>query len=131
MQLIDVSSWQHPDEQAIDWSAVKAAGVEGVYVKVTEGSGYVNPWAARDVEGAKAAGLRVGGYHFAQFRTSPPDTEAAWYMAQAAPLGLDLPHALDLETGMEAGWDQLALWGQRWFVACEIGPGAGCLYVNR
>jgi lysozyme len=63
-QVIDVSSNQkHP----IDWSAVRKSGREAVIVKLTENGGahgYVNPFAAKDIADAKAAGLLVAGYHF-------------------------------------------------------------------
>ncbi len=58
-------SAQYPGGAAIDWSAVAAAGYKFAAVKATEGDYYVNPWAARDVASAKAAGLDVAPYHFA------------------------------------------------------------------
>ena len=54
---IDVASHQHPDNAPIDWAAVAAAGWAFVIVKATEGVGYVNPFFAQDVAGARAAGL--------------------------------------------------------------------------
>ena len=42
-----------------------ASGYKFAAVKATEGDYYVNPWAARDVASAKAAGLAVAPYHFA------------------------------------------------------------------
>ena len=68
---LDVAGFQHPVSKqypggaAIGWSAVAAAGYKFAAVKATEGDYYVNPWAARDVASAKAAGLAVAPYHFA------------------------------------------------------------------
>jgi GH25 family lysozyme M1 (1,4-beta-N-acetylmuramidase) len=68
---LDVAGFQHPVSkqfpggQPISWSAVAAAGYKFAAVKGTEGDYYVNSWAARDLAGAKAAGLAVAPYHFA------------------------------------------------------------------
>lgn len=58
----DVSSYQ-PD---CDWPAVRASGAELAIVKVTQGNGSTNKYAAQQVKGAIAAGLLVMLYHFAQ-----------------------------------------------------------------
>jgi GH25 family lysozyme M1 (1,4-beta-N-acetylmuramidase) len=62
---LDVAGFQHPGGAAIGWSAVARAGYRFAAVKATEGDYYVNSWAARDLAGAKAAGLVVTPYHFA------------------------------------------------------------------
>ena len=68
---LDVAGFQHPVSSlhpsgaAISWSAVAKAGYKFAAVKATEGDYYVNPWAATDLGGAKAAGLVVAPYHFA------------------------------------------------------------------
>jgi GH25 family lysozyme M1 (1,4-beta-N-acetylmuramidase) len=62
---LDVAGFQHVGGAAINWSAVAAHGYKFAAVKATEGDYYVNPWAARDVASAKAAGLAVAPYHFA------------------------------------------------------------------
>ena len=61
-----MSSYQHPNNAPVNWAAVKAAGISFAFVKSTESTGYVNPYYARDVAGARAAGVVVGAYHFAQ-----------------------------------------------------------------
>lgn len=62
---IDVASFQHPSGAPIDWSQVAAAGVKFAAVKVTEGAYYTNPYAAADLQDAKAAGLSTVAYAFA------------------------------------------------------------------
>ncbi len=62
---LDVAGFQHPGGAAVSWSAVARAGYRFAAVKATEGDYYVNSWAARDLAGAKAAGLAVTPYHFA------------------------------------------------------------------
>src|ERR1051325_11074645 len=57
----DGSNWQHPYGKAINWRAVKAQGASFAFVKVSEGSNYVNPYATTDMRNARAAGLYVAG----------------------------------------------------------------------
>jgi len=62
---IDVASGQHAGGASIDWSKVAAAHYRFAFIKTTEGSYYVNPYFSSDLAGAKAAGLMVAAYHFA------------------------------------------------------------------
>ena len=58
---IDVSHYQGK----IDWKQVaRSEEVYYVYVKATEGSGLVDNTFRTNLQGARAAGLRVGIYHF-------------------------------------------------------------------
>ena len=38
--IVDCSVYQHPTGAPIAWAQVKAAGVQGVILKATEGTGY-------------------------------------------------------------------------------------------
>ena len=60
---IDVASYQ--ESPGISWAAVRAAGYQFASIKVTEGTYYINPYAAADIAAARAAGLRVMAYVFA------------------------------------------------------------------
>lgn len=94
---VDVSTWQHPGDQPIDWSAVKSDGQSFAIIKATEGLGYVNKHFAADSQQAAAAGLIVGSYHMGR-ATSDPRLQAAEYAAvlrtQPQP---NLPPVLDIE----------------------------------
>ena len=57
---IDVSNWQGN----IDYAQVKAAGIEIVYIKASEGTTYKDPYFERNYANAKTNGLKVGFYHF-------------------------------------------------------------------
>lgn len=57
--LRDVSSYQHP----VDWR-VEAREVEAVYVKVSQGLTYTNPYGQTQLRNARAAKLPAGGYHY-------------------------------------------------------------------
>lgn len=64
-QGIDVSSWQ----RNIDFSAVKNAGIDIVYIKSSEGQSYIDPYFESNYQKAKANGLKVGFYHYVTART--------------------------------------------------------------
>ena len=85
----------------IDFAAMRRAGAFGVMLKATEGEGFVDPtWHDRS-RAARAAGLHVGGYHFARPGISHGDAERQAELF-ARTLGQvqrrDLHPALDLET---------------------------------
>jgi GH25 family lysozyme M1 (1,4-beta-N-acetylmuramidase) len=57
---IDVSKWQG----TVNWNSVKSAGVEFAFTKATEGVNYVDPQYHNNMQGASAAGIIIGPYHF-------------------------------------------------------------------
>lgn len=63
---IDVSSHQNN----IDWQKVADAGYQFAFLKATEGVDWVDSTFAANREGARAAGLKVGYYHY--FRPNDP-----------------------------------------------------------
>lgn len=89
----DVSGWQ----PSINW---KATGHSFVYIKATEGSGYVNPWLDDQHSGAVDSGLAWGLYHFADPHNDPGDDARSFadvvksYDADASGC---LPPCLDFE----------------------------------
>jgi GH25 family lysozyme M1 (1,4-beta-N-acetylmuramidase) len=102
---IDVSHWQN----TIDWTAVRAAGKKFTYIKASESTDFVDPLYATNRSRAKAAGLLVGAYHFAQPSTGAGDAvaEADHYVDTATPASGDLLPVLDLERS--GGLSQTAL----------------------
>ncbi|MDF3302191.1 GH25 family lysozyme [Streptomyces tropicalis] len=92
----DVSSHQ----AAVDWPTAQADGAAFVYVKATEATRYRNPYFAGQYEGARAAGLFRGAYHFALPDRSSGAAQAAFFLEHGGawqPDGRTLPPALDLE----------------------------------
>ena len=97
---VDVSSFQGQ----IDWNAVASAGVKFAMIRVggrgygAEGKLYADDWAQTNYEGAKAAGLQVGGYFFSQ-ATSVEEAieEAAFALLQIQDWQLDMPMVFDWE----------------------------------
>ncbi len=122
MRGIDVSPYQHPAGASIDWQAVAASGIAAVMVKLTEGSTWLNPYAAGDCAAAAAAGLQVGCYHFARPDLgNGADAEAAWFAVHLADLALDLPPALDSERPAPG----LRAWNEAWLERVPEAVGYG------
>ena len=59
-----------PVSGSINWSAVAAAEQLPLYALVSNNNGtYVDPYFLQNVNGAHAAGLRVGAYYYTYART--------------------------------------------------------------
>ncbi|MGU9539274.1 GH25 family lysozyme [Clostridium tepidum] len=67
MKGIDISM----HNGAINFGAVKNSGVNVVIIKATEGVDYIDPCLSQHYNGAKAAGLNIGFYHFMSEKTNP------------------------------------------------------------
>jgi lysozyme len=91
---IDVSMYQG----TIDWSQVKAAGIEFAYIRVSDGLPPVDPMFAPNWAGARAAGVLRGAYQF--FRENEdPIAQADLLLDTMGPLDdEDLPAAIDVES---------------------------------
>jgi GH25 family lysozyme M1 (1,4-beta-N-acetylmuramidase) len=90
---IDVSNHQGH----IDWALVARSGVTLAMVKVSEGRTYVDKWAATNIEQATAAGLMVGGYHYALPSEYEPELEAEFFAKCLSVLPPVTLTAIDLE----------------------------------
>ena len=85
----------YSEDNVYDWTAVKNAGIQFVYIKATEGVSYVNPKLAEQYSGAKSAGLLVGFYHFAS--NNNPIDEYNYFNNTISSYQADLYPALDYE----------------------------------
>ncbi|KAJ1954751.1 hypothetical protein GGI12_005722 [Dipsacomyces acuminosporus] len=104
---IDVSGYQ----PSINWSTVKANGIQFVYIKATEATSYKNPYFSSQYTGATNVGIIRGAYHFARPGASSGATQASYFVANGGGWsgdGRTLPGALDLE-GDCAGLSQSAM----------------------
>jgi hypothetical protein len=88
--LIDVSNHQG----TINWAQTDPA-IDGAYVKVTEGTGYTDPYWPADHAGAVAGGKPVGAYHFAD--GADPVAEANHFADQYLRAAWQLDPVLDAE----------------------------------
>ena len=110
----DVSGWQHPNGYTIDWSATHVGGqAEFAFVKASEGTGYTNPYFAKDFAALAANKMVRGAYHFARpaAGTANAVAQARYFISATGKLGTpgDLPPVLDLEaTGGLAPADLIA-----------------------
>ena len=75
---IDVSVYQG----SVDFSRVAQSGVRMVYIRSTLGFSYVDPTHERNADGARAAGLEFGFYHFCTASTTDEAVRQARFFAQ-------------------------------------------------
>ncbi|MBA3476415.1 MAG: glycoside hydrolase family 25 protein [Actinobacteria bacterium] len=76
MKGVDV----HGAKGAINWSRVREAGFEFAFLKATEGRTFDDERFAFNRAAATAAGLVVGGYHFARPDNNSAASEAAHFL---------------------------------------------------
>lgn len=89
---IDISMWK----ENIDFNKVKNAGYSMVIIKATEGVEYVDPQMINHYNLAKAAGLKIGFYHFMSDKTDPVQ-QAKDFWNQIKDKKIDIIPVLDIE----------------------------------
>ncbi|WP_240415043.1 glycoside hydrolase family 25 protein [Paenibacillus periandrae] len=121
IKVIDVSIHQG----FIDWVAVAADGVQGVLIKATEGVGFQDSNLTRNAEGAAAAGLKVGYYHYARPETGNNVLDEVYsFLAAIDGLPVDLPLVLDVEDkAAQLGSAKLTDWSYTWLTEIQIRSG--------
>jgi lysozyme len=112
---IDVSHRQND----VDWARVAAAGVQFCYIKATEGEGLTDVRFRENFDGAKAAGLVRGAYHF--FRPDKDAEAQAQSFLHVVPTLSpgDLPPMLDVEVGAAKDATSILDGVQTWVEAVE------------
>lgn len=91
LNVIDIASYQ----AGLDLTRVKGSGLDGVIIKATQGTGYLNPCFKKHYEQAKQAGLLRGIYHYAN--GSGAVAEADYFVSQIKDYIGDCILALDWE----------------------------------
>ena len=92
---IDVSEWQRD----INFTEVKNAGIDIVYIRSSVGSNYVDPYFKRNYEEAKRNDLKVGFYHYVTaLNTSEAREEAKFFASVIKDLEIDARLAMDFES---------------------------------
>ena len=83
----DVSHWQ----TSVNWATVKNAGVTFAWAKATQGTTVTDSMFTTHANGAKAAGIYIGAYHYAQPSINTnltgamsADSEAAYFWSVAS-----------------------------------------------
>lgn len=137
---IDVSEHQLD----IDWQQVAGAGIDYAYIRVgrrgyTEGGLFEDPYFKANVQGAQAAGLKVGVYMFSQAITvQEAIEEARFVLERISDYNITLPVVFDwekIESG-DARTADLTMEGRTDCAVafCETVKNAGyvpCIYFNR
>jgi GH25 family lysozyme M1 (1,4-beta-N-acetylmuramidase) len=105
---IDISHWQGP----INWTKVAAAGKRFAFMKASESTDFVDNTYVTNRAQARAVGLYVGAYHFAQPSTGSGDAvaEADHFIDTAQPASGDLIPVLDLERSGSLSQTALTAW---------------------
>lgn len=126
MHGIDVASWQ----KGINLAAVST---DFVIIKVTGGTGYVNPEAKAQVNAARKAGRLVGLYHYAHEAGCPgtAKAEAEFFLRHALPL-------MNEHTNLVLDWEAETVigtggntWAKTWLDRVRAATGARpWLYAN-
>ena len=92
IQGIDISRWQRD----IDWARVKGAGTRFAFIKATEGGDHLDENFRDNWNGAKAAGVPRGAYHFV-FWCRPAKDQIRWFIRNVPKDPDALPPVLDVE----------------------------------
>lgn len=124
---IDVSHWQGK----INWTKVAVAGIKFVYIKATEGATFVDPRMDENYRGAKAAGLKVGFYHFATpGRGNDYALESKHYIKTVKNYKVDLPHVLDIEVTNGLKAVELTRFAKSWLETVQAALGPVMIYTG-
>lgn len=104
MRGIDISNWQ---------ANINAGKIDAdfVIVKATEGVGYVSPSCDRQYQAAKAAGKKLGVYHFARNGANDAIAEAEFFLKNVQGYIKEAVLVLDWEDG---GNVRDVAWAKRW-----------------
>lgn len=121
---IDVSGIGQGD--SFNWEAWRGK-IAWAGVKITEGTGFADPDAARDVNGARSIGVGVVGYHFLH-ASVPGARQAQWWMGRAKAAGMRPGDAVavDVEQGGLDNETPGLLWSVAADFAREIYAHYGC-----
>lgn len=118
---IDVSSYQG----AIDWQQAAEDGVEFAIIRLgirgygSEGKLVLDEYFIRNIEGATAAGIKVGVYFFTQALTKEEAEEEAQFVIEAlAPYQLQCTVVLDVEDVNASGARTNVLTMEQWTDNC-------------
>lgn len=101
---VDISSAQSWMTQT-DFDNLKKQGVKTVVIKLTEGTGYTNPYAKSFLQMAKNSGLNIATYHYARLgdtsdqatANSQAVAEAQYFVSVARNLGIPSNTAMILD----------------------------------
>lgn len=91
--MIDVSHWQGK----IDWQKVYDAGIRYAYIKLSQSTDLLDDCALQNVRAARAAGIKVGVYHFFSTKFSARE-QFRWFCRNYKESSMDLRPMIDVES---------------------------------
>ncbi len=101
-QGVDVSKYQGN----INWTAVAQSGVTYAFIKVGSTKRGIDPYFAKNVAGAQAAGIRTGVYIYSYATTVEAAAQEAQIVLQwIEPYSINFPVAFDIEDSTQKGLD--------------------------
>lgn len=89
---VDVSRWQG----AIDWERLRAQGANFAFIKATDGGDHIDPMFRKNWNGAAAAGIKRGAYHFFYWCRTGKE-QAEWFIRNVPREAGALPPVIDVE----------------------------------
>ncbi len=109
----------------INWPQVANAGKRFAFVRASAGTLTADTAYWTNRSGARAAGIAVGSYHFANpdLAFNDAGNEAAWFLRNAAIASGDLLPVLDLETANGLDPASLTTWAQTWLSQVSAATG--------
>src|SRR5256885_8239405 len=110
-------------ESSVDWQKAHAAGIDFAFIRVSDGTGYIDPKFPEYWAGAKAAGVIRGAYQFYR-PAEDPIAQADLLLEKMGPLEPgDLPPVIDVEVSGGLSTDAVAASVKAWVdhVAAAIG----------
>ena len=115
---IDVSMWQGT---TVNWHSVRSSGIAFAFVKASQNTSFVDPQYAVNVANARAAGVAVGAYDFADPRdgtaaqiAANARADAIHFLTVARPQPTDLRPVIDVEQTNGLSPTELTLWVRTW-----------------
>src|SRR5579862_7166216 len=106
----DVSIYQHPEGQKIDYELAVAKGIDFAIVEYRDEDAAENPFFLADVDGFRAAGAGVGAYIYLRPREQPiaQQAEDLRMLAKYGPVWGDLEITGGLSRAeLVQWWDEL------------------------
>ena len=101
---IDVSEWQG----RIDFEKVARDGIDIVYIRVSEGTDYIDPYFKENYEKARRNGLKTGFYHYLTARTTEEAREEArFFVSNIKGTQPDCKLAMDFEEFGDLNVDEI------------------------
>lgn len=89
---VDASNYQG----IVNWETLDDQNVKFAFIKATEGSGYIDKSAARNLRDASETDILVSAYHFFSF-DSAGETQAENFISVVDADAIDMPPVVDIE----------------------------------